>query len=75
MIKAIMIKEITTGNLKGISFNDQLSIETLSQLKVMDLIGIELDAIGPNYKIISVSLWDTELEDYITRKQAEFKLK
>lgn len=75
MIKALMIKEITTGNLKGISFNDQLNIETLSQLRIMDLIGIELDAIGPNYKIVSVSLWDTELEDYITRKQAEFKLK
>ena len=75
MIKALMIKEITTGNLKGISFNDQLNIETLSQLRIMDLIGIELDAIGPNYKVVSVSLWDTELEDYITRKQAEFKLK
>ena len=75
MTKALMIKEITTGNLKGISFNDQLNIETLSQLRIMDLIGIELDAIGPNYKIVSVSLWDTELEDYITRKQAEFKLK
>ena len=70
-----MIKEITSGNLKGTSFNDQLRIETLSQLRIMDLIGIELDAIGPNYKIVSVSLWDTELEDYITRKQAEFKLK
>ena len=75
MIKALMIKEITTGNLKGISFNDQLNIETLSQLRIMDLIDIELDAIGPNYKVVSVSLWDTELEDYITRKQAEFKLK
>ena len=75
MIKAIMIKEVTSGNLKGISFNDQVKIETLSQLRVMDLIGIELDAIGPNYKIVSVSLWDTELGDYITRKQAEFKLK
>ena len=75
MIKAIMIKEIISGNLKGMSFNDQVKIETLSQLRVMDLIGIELDAIGPNYKIVSVSLWDTELGDYITRKQAEFKLK
>ena len=75
MIRAIMIKEITSGSLKGMSFNDQLRIETLSQLRIMDLIGIELDAIGPNYKIISVSLWDDDLQDYITRKQAEFKLK
>ena len=75
MIKAIMIKEITSGNLKGTSFNDQLRIETLNQLKVMDLVGIELDAVGPNYKVISVSLWDDDLQDYITRKQAEFKLK
>lgn len=75
MIRAIMLKEITSGTLKGMTFNDQLKINTLSQLRIMDLIGIELDAIGPNYKIISISLYDDDSQDYITRKQAEFKLK
>ena len=74
MIKAIILKEFTDGILKGESFNDQLEIKTISQLDVLDLVGKNLDAIGSNYKIISVSLWCTESFDYITRKQAEYRL-
>ena len=74
MIKAIILKEFTSGSIKGLTFNDQVEIKTASQLDVMDLIGKDIEAIGPNYKIVNVALWDADLNDYVSRKQAYHKL-
>jgi len=75
MIKAIILKEFTSGSVKGMSFNDQLQIRVSTELNVMDLIGKEVEAcVGPNYRVVNIALWDTESNDYVTRKQAYYKL-
>lgn len=75
MIKAIILKQFTSGSVKGLSFNDQIEIRVPSELRIMDLIDKDIEAsAGPNYKIVNIALWDTESNDYVTRKQAHYAL-
>lgn len=74
-MKLIVIKQFTSGSLKGMSFTDHIKVQTVNDLNWLDLVGKEIDAIGPNYRVGGVSIWDDASGDYITRKQAEWKLK
>ena len=74
-MKLIVIKQFTSGSIKGLSFTDQIKVSTVNDLGWLDLIGKEIDGIGPSYRVGGVSIWDDECGDYITRKQAEWKLK
>lgn len=75
-MKLIIIKRFTSGIAKGESFNDQLSVRSLNDLNWLDRVGQEIEGYGgTNYIVGGVSIWDDASGDYITRKQAEFKLK
>lgn len=74
-MKLLIIKQFTSGLLKGESFIDQLEVKTVNDLNWLDRVGQEIESISSNYRIGGVSIWDKTSGDYITRKQAEWKLK
>lgn len=74
-MKLLIIKQFTDGILKGESFIDHLTVRSLSDLNWLDRVGQDIHSISSNYRVGGVSIWCTDRQDYITRKQAEFKLK
>lgn len=70
----IIFKRFTSGSIKGLCFKDHLTVKTKSDLDFIDLIGKNLDAIGPNYIIDNVYIYDKDTDNYLSRKQAELKL-
>jgi hypothetical protein len=75
MIKVLVIKQFTSGILKGESFTDQIEARCIRDLEWLDLVGKEVETFsGSNYRVGGVSLYDTELCDYVTRGQAVWKV-
>ena len=76
MIKLIVIKQFTSGILRGMSYTDQIAVRSVSDLDLVDKLGQEVESCaGGNYKVAGVSIWNDELGYYVTRKQAEWRLK
>jgi hypothetical protein len=72
----ILFKRFTSGSIVGIRFEDRLTVKTLSDLDILNNIGKEIKACaGPNYVLENVYIYDKESDNYLTRKQAEWKLK
>jgi hypothetical protein len=74
-MRLIVIKQFTSGTIKGLTFTDHIKVQTVNDLKWLDLVGKEIDGNGTDYVVGGVSIWDDASGDYITRKQAEWKLK
>ena len=69
-LRLIITKRFTSGILSGECFNDQLRIKTKKDLDWIDRIGQTID----NYTVVNCAIYDDESNDYINRKQANFKL-